>query len=434
MAFLQRANTIHEQEDEDPLYDRTFADEDGDEDIIEQPSEETGTYYPGINVCIVCQQRPPHSANGKSYPTCGRTCAKVYDRLKKSIPSSTSVSDGTSVRRFANQRSPATIRRMASSIAGPSRRRQSTIDELSHDLRSLNLQNPPIRTEAASRQRNSCVVCLVGFCEDGRFVTCGIACTEKLSKTGSANPNMCNYCHRRPKVAGKNQCDAGCEDLAKMACLFCKSRPKIKPYHLCGRTCKIIATKSTPLILEAPTGHTTYEFVKKKFKDSWMIPTNPMPIIKHVFKIIEGKEFLQPYDQYKKRIGNEVFRYHGTTRRCSLGSGNNTQLCSNTSCSLCSILRTSFKTSLASPQGAFGPGVYTSSASNKAYSYTSSGSGAIILTKVILGTVRKVSRWNEVMACPPGSHSVVFERENNCLNETIVYSDDAIRPVFLITF
>jgi len=29
---------------------------------------------------------------------------------------------------------------------------------------------------------------------------------------------------------------------------------------------------------------------------------------------------------------------------------------------------------------------------------------------------------------------VVFERHNDCLNETIVYSDDAIRPVFLIMF
>ena len=29
---------------------------------------------------------------------------------------------------------------------------------------------------------------------------------------------------------------------------------------------------------------------------------------------------------------------------------------------------------------------------------------------------------------------VVFDRQNGALNETIVYSDDAIRPVFLITF
>ena len=74
----------------------------------------------------------------------------------------------------------------------------------------------------------------------------------------------------------------------------------------------------------------------------------------------------------------------------------------------------------------FGAGVYTSSASNKyvvryrriseshmsipllarSYSYTRGGTGAIILTKVVLGKVRNVAAWNEVMNCPPGFDSV----------------------------
>ena len=29
---------------------------------------------------------------------------------------------------------------------------------------------------------------------------------------------------------------------------------------------------------------------------------------------------------------------------------------------------------------------------------------------------------------------VVYDRQNGALNETIVYSDDAIRPVFLLVF
>jgi hypothetical protein len=186
--------------------------------------------------------------------------------------------------------------------------------------------------------------------------------------------------------------------------------------------------------LEVPKGHVTYEMVEKKFTSSWKFPNTRIPIIQRIYKVIENKAFLQPYDRYKKTVGNEVFRYHGTTRKCPLGSPGNTKLCNDTTCALCSILKTSFKTSLANPRGAFGAGVYSSSASNKAYSYTASGAGAMLLTKVVLGTVRKVTGWNEVMACPPGFHSVVFERQNDCLNETIVYSDDAIRPVFLIMF
>ena len=42
----------------------------------------------------------------------------------------------------------------------------------------------------------------------------------------------------------------------------------------------------------------------------------------------------------------------------------------------------------------------------RSYSYTRNGTGAIILTKVVLGKVRNVSAWNEVMNCPPGFDSV----------------------------
>jgi len=58
----------------------------------------------------------------------------------------------------------------------------------------------------------------------------------------------------------------------------------------------------------------------------------------------------------------------------------------------------------------------------------------MFLTKVVLGKVRTVSTFNEVMSCPPGYQSVVFDRQNGTLNETIVYRNDAIRPVFLILF
>jgi hypothetical protein len=174
--------------------------------------------------------------------------------------------------------------------------------------------------------------------------------------------------------------------------------------------------------------------VENKFKNAWKFPNLRKPTIKRIFKIIENKSFLQPYDKYKRRVRNEVFRYHGTTQKCNLGSRGNTKICGSSSCPLCSILKTSFKTSLANPAGAFGPGIYTSSASNKAYSYTNNGSGALLLTKVVLGKVNNVSGWNEVMSCPSGYNSVVFDRQNGCLNETIIYSDDAIRPVFLIMF
>jgi len=196
----------------------------------------------------------------------------------------------------------------------------------------------------------------------------------------------------------------------------------------------MIASKWTPLILEIRPGHLTYNQVEQMFKSAWK--GSNVPSIKKVYKIIENKSFLLPFDRYKKHVGNEVFRYHGTSRRCTLGSLGNTRLCPSNACSLCSILRTSFRVKI-SQSGPFGAGVYTSSTANKAYQYSNDGKGAIIVTKVVLGTVYNAKAQHEVKACPRGHNSVVFNRQNWMGQDddaTVVYNIDAIRPIYLIIF
>ncbi|RXW12753.1 hypothetical protein EST38_g13098 [Candolleomyces aberdarensis] len=247
------------------------------------------------------------------------------------------------------------------------------------------------------------------------YVTCSLACIEKLCKDGPVDTTMCTYCHRRTKITGKDQCGETCAENAKIACLLCKVRPRNRRYHLCGKTCKSIATKSTPLILEIPKGHMTYDMVETKFKKGWSAPATrgPQPTISKIYKIIENDEFLRPYELYRQRVGPKE----------------------SYSCGLCNILKTSFNVDVAKGNGAFGKAIYTSTASNKAFSFCGAA-GAMLLTKVVLGKVKQVNGWNEVMSCPPGFDSVVFDRKfgTHNLNETIVYSNDAIRPVFLIIF
>lgn len=84
---------------------------------------------------------------------------------------------------------------------------------------------------------------------------------------------------------------------------------------------------------------------------------------------------------------------------------------------------------MAKPSGAFGSGVYTSTASNKAANYAN---GMLIVTKVVLGRIYSVNRFAQVKNCPANYNSVVYDRQNGKLNETIVYEDAAIRPVYLI--
>ncbi|PPQ75888.1 hypothetical protein CVT26_000153 [Gymnopilus dilepis] len=412
--------------------------------------DSTPTYSPSAGLCIVsfglyanvlysrfskvCQKKPQYSKVGRSYPTCGLTCAAALkSALSSSSVSASAASPVPSTLRDSSYRNhrPAPLRPMR----GVPCTSASTANPLiTHIAAPVGNQVPQRQQRSTNSQGNNCVVCKVKHCRDNKHVTCGLTCAEQLCKMGGPNQMNCDYCHRRPKAPGHNQCGKTCANNAKSACLLCKSRPKFKQYYLCGKTCKQIATKMTPLILDVPQGHVIYEMVENKFKGAWKFLGNPCPPIKKIYKIIESRDFLLPYDQYKKSVGNEVFRFHGTTRRCTLGALGNTRLCSNTGCALCSILKSSFKTSLAGPSGAFGGGIYTSSASNKAYSYTSGGSGALFLTKVVLGRVRQVNGWNEVMTLPAGYNSVVFNRQGGSLNETIVYSNDAIRPVFLIIF
>jgi len=107
-------------------------------------------------------------------------------------------------------------------------------------------------------------------------------------------------------------------------------------------------------------------------------------------------------------------------------------LCTSSFCSACSIIKTSFKVRLANPGGYFGQGIYTSSASNKSATYTKSG--IIFLAKVALGKVYNATGFAQVTSCPTGSQSVVFDNMNGKMNETVVYTNNAIRPVFMIVF
>ncbi|KAJ2935866.1 hypothetical protein H1R20_g1227, partial [Candolleomyces eurysporus] len=171
--------------------------------------------------------------------------------------------------------------------------------QIDNDDLSSNMDRLRIRGGSTGATGPLCVVCKTrSVCRD--YVTCGLTCIEKLCKDGPSDITLCTYCHKHPKLAGKDQCGQTCADKAKIACLLCKARPRNGRYHLCGKTCKRIATKSTPLILEIPKDHTTYDMVENKFKSSWSAgASNPLPKIKKIFKIIENNEFLLPYDQYR---------------------------------------------------------------------------------------------------------------------------------------
>ncbi|KAJ2913103.1 hypothetical protein MD484_g7312, partial [Candolleomyces efflorescens] len=355
-------------------------------------------------LCVVCKIKPPYNKNGKSYPTCGLTCAAQLQASPGPSPHP--------LRNFMDIIGNHAVQRSPSNATNRTPRRAM-------GQHVANTSHSPFHPQRAPRRdKPLCVVCKERSVYKD-YATCGLTCAAKLREDGPSDSTLCTYCLASPKLAGKEQCGQKCADKAKVACLFCKIRPKNGRYHLCGRTCKRIAMESTPLILEIPKEHTTYEMVENKFKSNWTAgASNPLPTISKIFKIIENNEFLKPYDQYRFLISlrvlpslssSNILYYH-------IGNGWVQEKPIGTMEQAANASSTSFNVSIAKASGAFGAGVYTSSASNKAYSY-STARGALILTKVVLG-------------------KVVFDRKAGTmsLNETIVYSNDAIRPVFLILF
>jgi len=361
-----------------------------------KPLPSAPVYQPQTPLCIVCRKRPPYSKEGRKYPTCGLTCAEKAVSMCCVCGTRPSYSKGSTKYLTCGLKCAAILKERESSQGG---------------------------TSQTGNSQTLCIICKArpSYKE---YPTCGLKCAEKLT-------NLCDYCHQKPKAQNDPHCGAPCQEMAKSACLVCRSRPKNGRYHFCGRTCRENARKLSPLILEVPNGHTTFDMVETKFQQSWK-NGQPCPSVKKVYKVVEDSNFLVPYDKYKQQYGNESFRYHGTGRSCQLGDEGHATLCKSSSCAACSILKTSFQVSLANPGGAFGQGVYTSSASNKSASYTTCG--LMFLTKVILGNVHSVSAFAEVKSLPSGCQSVVFDRMNGQLNETVVYTNEAIRPVFLIIF
>ncbi|KAG8829829.1 hypothetical protein FRC17_005946 [Serendipita sp. 399] len=213
-----------------------------------------------------------------------------------------------------------------------------------------------------------------------------------------------------------------------------------------------------PGIVEIPSSHPKFADVSHQFRAKWSHTNIPFKPAKHIYLVLNSPASAASYDAYRTKVeqqgnfkaagkseGNENRRFHGTTRQCHLGDPGNTQLCSNSTCALCGILRTSFDLKFYKGKtgwGRFGRGLYTSSTSSKSDSYTANKSPspykAMLLAKVVVGRGYKMTRDATTLTAPPTNyHSVLGEPDaSGSLNydELVVYDNDAIRPAYLIVY
>lgn len=131
-----------------------------------------------------------------------------------------------------------------------------------------------------------------------------------------------------------------------------------------------------------------------------------------------------PVKGFGKNPGNQQRRFHATKLGCSF----NGKPCSNTSsCYVCSIIKTGFKSSKAGASAGtrFGAGIYCSSTSSKAYQY---GNQAMFVVGVACGICDISSSSGGLTA---GTHSRIV---NNSDDECVVFEDAAIVPRYLMLF
>ncbi|KAK0236143.1 hypothetical protein EDD85DRAFT_839503 [Armillaria nabsnona] len=191
--------------------------------------------------------------------------------------------------------------------------------------------------------------------------------------------------------------------------------------------------------------------IQQQFMRSWKHPDKPKPEVCAIFRILSPEQSLEKYSSYllqvakKRGLANvEELLFHGTSRSCRLGeTKSNVQLCTMPECYLCCIIRESFhidKSGTSHSFQRFGKGIYTTSCSSKADSYfrdVSEGSPfrMVLVNRVVVGKPRRVLH-NRHRTLSPASYDSLIGVPGEVLNyqETVVYTDEAIRPAYLVVY
>ncbi|KAH6913474.1 hypothetical protein BKA70DRAFT_1262986 [Coprinopsis sp. MPI-PUGE-AT-0042] len=364
-----------------------------------------------IALCVSCHVKPKYFDGSKTHPYCGKTCAATTK------PRSSSASAKASSGHASSNSNNCTFCHNRPKYSDGTR---------THDYCS----------KACARQANPQKK------QSGLVTGAGQIC--KAPGCNNAAHSTGDYCSMAHKT------------LAENLCLMCMKAQKMANSHFCSQTCIDDAEKKGPAVLEVPHGHVTFKSVAEQFKVSWRHTGTTCPTVRRVYKIVITPAASASYDSYRAAIeakgqfvaqgrsaGNENRRWHGTRRVCNLGDKGHTTFCSSTTCSLCSIIRNSYDISLWGKKtgwGRFGKGIYTSSTSSKSNDYShndcKSHLKAILLNKVVVGKGCKMMQDNTTLVTPPNGFDSVLAEKGGSLNydELVVYTNDAIRPSFLVMY
>ncbi|KAJ3448566.1 c2h2-like zinc finger protein [Anaeramoeba flamelloides] len=193
-----------------------------------------------------------------------------------------------------------------------------------------------------------------------------------------------------------------------------------------------------------------YLTIKKQFLHSW---NGKEPTILSIVSIVINEELQAKYNDYKNAIvektqmdsistlvglGNERRRFHGTKLGCTVGIAGNLDFCNNTNCVVCSVCKNGFQLKY-SQGGLFGYGLYFSASAEKSNQYTKNITNdkhkVILLVKVVCGRgfIAK-KKYRKIHKAPENCDCVIYDIKGKNKNETIVYSDNAAIPRYMVFY
>jgi hypothetical protein len=221
------------------------------------------------------------------------------------------------------------------------------------------------------------------------------------------------------------------------ACLMCWKAPKQSDSDYCGPTCSSEAERRAVLLLEAPQGHVTFQSISEKFQKTWC-DSSPCPEVLKVYRIVEKYGNVAGFEKYrhtKAPSQEECSRWHGTTRECDIGDFD--EFCSSSTCLLCSTIQNSFDISKSKA------GIHTSATSSQSDFYSevteTSSRKMLLLTEVTPGINIKLTSQENRDQKPDGFDSVqIISQYSNgktsLVDDLIVYTANAIRPLYLVVY
>ncbi|KAG9036312.1 hypothetical protein FRB95_009234, partial [Tulasnella sp. JGI-2019a] len=200
--------------------------------------------------------------------------------------------------------------------------------------------------------------------------------------------------------------------------------------------------------------------LQRLFMNGWKHFQKGCPSVVNVCAIDLTVALSRSYEAYRLQLEQQLGQqqlderkvFHGTLRRCCIGDPpNKTQLCDESDCSMCSIIRVSFQLDRAGTAPGrnfmrFGRGIYTTSVSSKADDYnisqkpSSSRHKAVLMARVVLGLGYPLYTDTTTLTGAPGGYNSVIGKVGMLVgvgpnhDEQVVYRDDAIRPAYIVVY